>query len=349
VIRMELPSINCIWLQNMTDNTGILQHARASIGDKRQGYTTDDNARALLAILKYHKLLNGEDTQRLARIYLSFLLYVQRKDGRLHNFVGYDHDYLDEAGSTDSLGRTLWACGYAQNTSFSEDFRVTAKEIFDRSLDWALKSSSPRTYAYAILGLYHYAKTYPEDKNPPQNMIRLADKLCEIYEQVSSPTWQWFEPYLTYANPRLPEALFRAYQTTGKREYLRIAEETLKFLASNDIVDGIYQPVGNKSWYERGGKKALYDQQPLEASCMVKASSVAYQVTGNEIYSKMARIAFSWFLGENSKGVMVYNADTGGCYDAITESGLNRNQGAEAGLSYLLARLEMELLAKHTP
>ncbi|MFQ5834157.1 MAG: glycosyltransferase [Candidatus Thorarchaeota archaeon] len=331
----------------MTDDTGILQHARSSIGDRRKGYTTDDNARALLAALRFYELQGGEKAPRLARTYLSFLLYVQKEDGRLHNLVGYNHSFLDDWGSDDSLGRVLWACGYSQNTSIPEDFRMAAKEIFDRSLVWALKSSSPRTQAFAILGLYHYAKAFPEDKNPQLNMIHLADRLCEIYKQTSTPKWQWFESYLTYANPRFPQALFRAYQTTGRKDYLHIAERTLKFLVANDIVKGIYQPVGNQSWYKRGGTKALYDQQPLEASCMVEAASTAFQVTGKKTYSKMAWTAFAWFMGKNSSNVMVYNPATGGSYDGITASGLNQNQGAEAGLSYLLARLEMEVLRTH--
>ncbi len=330
----------------MTNDTGILQHARSSIADRREGYTTDDNARALLATLRYHELLDGEENLRLARTYLGFLLYVQKKDGRLHNLIGYDHSFLDEQISDDSLGRVLWACGYSQDTSIPKDVRMAAKEIFDRSLVWALDSSSPRAQALAILGLYHYTKAFPEDKNPQLNVIHLADRLCELYRQTSTPTWQWFEPYITYANPRLPHALFRAYQITGRKEYLSIAEKTLKFLAANDIVKGTYQPVGNQSWYKMGGKKPLYDQQPLEASCMTEAASVAFQVTGKKTYYKMAWIAFAWFLGKNSNGVMVYSPATGGTYDGISVHGLNRNQGAEAGLSYLLARLEMEVLSK---
>ena len=331
----------------MTDDTGILQHATSSIGDRREGYTTDDNARALLTTLRYHELLGGEKILGLVRTYLGFLLYVQKKDGRLHNFIGYDHSFLDETSPDDSLGRVLWACGYSQDTSIPEDIKMAAIELFDRSLVWVLNSSSPRAQALAILGLYHYAKAFPEDKNPQLNVIHLADRLCELYRQTSTPTWQWFEPYITYANPRLPHALFRAYQITGRKDYLRIAKKTLKFLAANDIVKGIYQPAGNRSWYKRGGTKALYDQQPLEASCMVEAASIAFQVTGKKMYSKMAWIAFAWFLGKNSNDVMVYNPVTGGTYDGISAQGLNRNQGAEAGLSYLLARLEMEVLSKH--
>jgi len=346
---IRLPSINCSWLQDFTDDTGILQHARSSIADRREGYTTDDNARALIAALKYHRLRREEQAIKLARTYLSFLLHMQKEDGRVHNFIGYNRSFLDGEGSEDSLGRVLWACGYSQDALISEDFRMTAKEIFDKSLIWASRSGSPRTHAFAILGLYHYAMAFPQDKNPSINVIHLADRLCEAYRHESTPSWQWFEPNLTYANARLPHALFRAHQTTGRQDYLLIAEKTFEFLATMCVIQDMFQPVGNRSWLSRGGEKALYDQQPIEASCMVEAASTAFQVTGKEEYSKIAYTAFDWFMGKNSKNIMVYNPATGGCYDGITPEGLNRNQGSESGLSYLLARLEMETLSKSEP
>jgi hypothetical protein len=346
---IKLPSINCSWLQSLTDDTGILQHAMLSIGDRREGYTTDDNARALVAVLKYYGLRRKKRVLKIAQTYLSFLLHAQKEDGRVHNFMGYNRSFLDEEGSEDSLGRVLWACGYSQDAPIPEDFKMTAKEIFDRSLIWALRSGSPRTQAFAILGLYHYAEAFHQDKNSQLNMIHLADRLCEDYRHESTSSWQWFEPKLTYANARLPHALFRAYQTTGKPDYLQIAEKTFKFLAVNGIVRNVFQPVGNRSWQQRGRERELYDQQPIEASCMVEAASTAFQVTGKKQYSKIAYTAFEWFLGKNSKNVMVYNPATGGCYDGITPEGLNRNQGAESGLSYLLARLEMETLSEKEP
>jgi len=349
MVSIKLPSINCKWLQAMTDDTGILQHAKSSIADRREGYTTDDNARALIAVLKYHRLRGEAQTLNLARIYLSFLLHVQKEDGRVHNFIGYNRDFLDIEGSEDSLGRVLWACGYSQDAPIPEDFRMTAKEIFDKSLNWASRSGSLRTHALAILGLYHYAKAFPHDKNPQLTMIHLADRLCEAYRHESTSSWQWFESYLTYANARIPQALFKAYETTGKQTYLQIAEESFEFLVANVIIQDMFQPVGNQFWHKNGEEKALYDQQPIEASCMVEAASAAFHATGKEKYSEIAYIVFDWFMGKNSKNVMVYNPDTGGCFDGITPEGLNRNQGAESGLSYLLARLEMETLSKKKP
>jgi hypothetical protein len=344
---IELPSINCNWLLELTDDTGILQHAKSSIADRREGYTTDDNARALIAALKCYELGTNQQILKLARTYLGFLLYAQKEDGRVHNLIGYNRSFLDSEGSEESLARVLWACGFSQNAPIPEDFRMTAKEVFDRSLVWASRSSVPRVHALAILGLYHYSRAFPRDKNPQLNVIHLADRLCTAYKGVSTSSWQWFEPYLTYGNARLPHALFRAYEATGKQDYLRIAKKTFGFLAEQDIVQDVYQPVGNKGWHSRDGVRALYDQQPIEASCMVEAASAAFQVTGKETYSKIAHIAFDWFMGKNSKKLMVYSPATGGCCDGLTPRGLNRNQGAEAGLSYLMARLEMEVLTKN--
>jgi hypothetical protein len=341
---IELPSINFDYLQALTDDTGILQHAKFSIANRREGYTTDDNARALVAVLKYYGLKANAWKLKLARTYLSFILHMQKPSGKVHNYLGYNRNFLDQEDSHDSLGRVLWASGYIQDTPTPEDFRMAAKEIFDKGLVWGLKSDSPRTQAFAILGLYHYAKAFPKDKNPPINLKILANRLCQAYEQMSTSSWHWFEPCLTYANPRLPQALFQAYDITNNQVYLNTAEKTLGFLAKNDINNEMFHPVGNHGWYKKGGEKAHYDQQPIEAACMVEAASTAFHVTNQIKYLKMASIAFDWFMGKNSKKVIVYRPTTGGCYDGITPEGLNRNQGAEAAISCLLARLEMETL-----
>ncbi|MFX1473670.1 MAG: glycosyltransferase [Promethearchaeota archaeon] len=343
---IKIPSINCSWLQDLTDDTGILQHSKFSIPNRKEGYATDDNARALVAVLKCNLLHKDAGFLKLARTYLSFLLHAQKEDGHVHSFMEYNRNFLDKERSDDAIGRVLWACGYSQTVDISPGFRMAAKEIFDKGLDWALRSASPRTHAFAILALHHYAHAFPKDKNPPLNVVYLADQLLEAFGNESTSSWHWFESCLTYANPRLPQALFRAHQTTGKQDYLSVAEKSFEFLVENTIIDGMFQPVGNSSWCKRGGQMALYDQQPIEASCMVEAASAAFQVTGKDKYFRIAHIAFDWFMGNNSKKVMVYNPATGGCYDGITPEGLNMNQGAEAGLSYLLARLEMESLTK---
>lgn len=338
---MDLPPIKLDYLKAITDDTGLLQHTKFATPKRQEGYTTDDNARALIACVKHHRIYGSSEVKELIDVYLSFLLQMQKSDGRFHNLLSYERRFLDEVGSEDSMGRALWACGHALNSNLPAEKRLTAKEIFDKGLPWASASPSLRSKAFAILGLYHYQEAYPEDPNIIKSIETLANQLLNNYTHQASSNWQWFEPYLTYVNGKLPEALFAAHEKVGNVKYLEIAKESLDFALKVQMIDNRFVPIGNDGWYQKGGSRAMYDQQSVEASCMTEAVLAAYHVTGEEEYRNKARIIFEWFLGKNSKDVSLYNPETGGCYDGITPSGLNLNQGAEASVSYLLARLEL--------
>ena len=339
---MKLPPIKLDRIKALTDDTGILQHTKYSIPDRKEGYTTDDNARALVAAIKYYEVYGDQEAIKLADIYLSFLLHMQMLNGKFHNLLAYDRDFLDDVGSEDCMGRALWACGYAVHADISEDIKLTSKEIFDKGLRWASNFKSLRAKALTILGLHYYQRAFPKDSNLPLNTLTLADTLLDNYQRESSHDWRWFESCLTYVNARLPQALFMAYDSTKNERYLHVAKESFDFLVKVQTTDDKFVPIGNDGWYKRGGERALYDQQPIEASCMVEAALTAFRLTGDGKYRKAACLSFDWFLGRNLKGVEVYNPATGGCYDGITPQGLNLNQGAEATISYLLSRLKME-------
>ncbi len=339
------PPIKLDHLEALTDDTGILQHTKYSIPNRKEGYTTDDNARGLVTCIKFLQHYEDSDVTKLAKTYLSFLFHMQRPDGKFHNLLSYDREFLDDLGSEDCIGRSLWACGYAISTNLSKGIKTTSKEIFDKGFPHASSFKSLRAKAFTILGLCHYHEAFRYDQNLSKNIVSLADQLARSYQQVSSPDWRWFEPYLTYLNGRLSHALFRAYDIVGDERYLHIAKESLDFLVELHVVGKKFVPIGNKGWYKKGGHRALYDQQPIEASCMVEAAATAFQVINEKKYQGIAYIAFDWFLGKNSKNEMVYDRTTGACYDGITPQGLNLNQGAEATISYLLARLELETLS----
>ena len=339
---MKLPPIKLDHLKTLTDDTGVLQHAKYSTPKRSEGYTTDDNARALIVCIRHHQLHCNHETEKLIDVYLSFLLHMQRLDGKLHNLLSYARRFQDKVGSEDCMGRALWACGCTINSNLSEEKKNLSKEIFDQGFKWVSNFKSPRSTAYAILGLQHYQKAYPRDKNLGLNTRTLANQLCEIYQRISSPDWQWFESYLTYANARMPQALFEAYITTKDIAYLKIGVDTLNFLVKKQIIKDKLLPISNKSEYMKNAEKNLYDQQPLEAECIVQAATTAFRATRKEKYCKTAHIAFQWFLGKNSQSLEVYNPKTGGCYDGITPQGVNLNQGAESTICYLLARLELE-------
>jgi hypothetical protein len=196
------------------------------------------------------------------------------------------------------------------------------------------------------MGLFHYQQAYPSDPNAASNMKLLGNKLLNLYENASSNAWDWFEPYLTYANSRLPHALFLAYECTGEKKFLKVASKSMDFLARVQTINGTFVPIGNNGWYKSGAERALYDQQPIEAACTTEAAVAAYRNTSKEKYRRVASEAFEWFLGKNLQGLSVYDPKTGGCCDGITPQGLNLNKGAEATTTYLQARLSLEEISK---
>jgi hypothetical protein len=268
---------------------------------------------------------------------------MQRVEGNFHNYLSYDRRYLDVEGSDDCLGRALWSLGCVVNSALPNDLRLVSKEIFDRGFPWAQKSTSVRCFAYTILGLCEYYRVY-HTNNLTDSIVNLTGNMIKSYEHESRDDWRWFESHLTYDNARLPEALFEAYSITGNGAYLKTAEESMGFLVDTQIIKDKFIPIGNNGWFTRGGKRAMYDQQPLEACAMVEASVDAFYAIKDKRYLKLAGKVFDWFLGKNTNRVMVYNSINAGCFDGITPTEVNRNQGGESSISYLLARLKLEEL-----
>jgi hypothetical protein len=332
------------FVRALTDDLGMLQHSKYTTPNRREGYTTDDNARALIACTNYFMLFNDTSIKKLIDTYLGLLFYMQRTDGKMRNFLSYDRKLTDEVGSEDCMGRTIWACGYCLDSKLPEETKLLTRDIFDKVFKWTSDFTSPRAKAYSIIGLFHYQKAYPKDQNVKLNIINLADQLTKQFEMESSSGWDWFESSLTYCNARLPHSLFLAYEATGENSYLRVATKSIKFLFNIQTVNKVFVPIGNRGWYERGSNRAIYDQQPVEAACTIEAAIAAYRNTNEQVYLQAAYDAFEWFLGGNLKGLTLYDPENGSCCDGITPEGLNQNKGAEATLSYLQARLNLEEL-----
>lgn len=345
---MKLPPLKLDFLRSLTDDTGLLQHAKFGTPRREEGYSTDDNVRALIALAKYFEVKgSSKAVDRLIDTYLSFVLHMQRKDGKMHNLLSYDRRFIDYEASEDCMGRTLWSCGFIIASDLSSEKRLIGKEIFDKLLPWAFYFKSPRSKAFAIMGLKYYQKAYPEDPNLKKGIREFAEKLLRHYKAEYSEDWRWFESYLTYANGRLPQALFEANQEIVYPRSLQVAKESIDFLLEVQIVNSIFVPIGNRGWYKKGEKRAMYDQQSVEAAVMTEAALSAFRETGNTNYRLAASAIFNWFLGKNTLKKAVYNSDTGGCYDGITPNGLNLNMGAEASVCYLSAALEIQSLKRH--
>ena len=329
-------SVKVDHLLTLTDHNAVLQHAKFSVPARTEGYTVDDNARALVFLSRAQERWKIP-TLELQRKLLSFMLQMQHQDGRFHNLMNFSQEIADEASVGDHLGRAIWSAGAVINSPGPKGIRDCARTIFDKALPWAIRSTSPRTRAYACLGIYERLNAEPNEPNLLSNLRSFADSFVAAYCQNQTSDWSWFENILTYDNPRLSEALLVAYKSLRDEEYRSIAEESLLFLTKIETVDEIFVPIGNRGWYVKGKSRATYDQQPIEPGGMIEAATLAYSITGSKEYEEIIRKALGWFIGLNSKSVRVYDESSGGCFDGVTEEGLNENQGSESTLAFLLA------------
>ncbi len=327
----------------MTDDTGVVQHALYSLPDSNYGYSIDDQARALIVALKHFNLTGNWPSLDLATTYLRFLNYAQLPDGRFHNFMSFDRRWQDSVGSEDSNGRVVWALGYTTLTGVEEDLQMTARTMLLRSYSWLGRLQYLRARAFSIVGLYYYLRTEPEDQEARELVSRHGDALVAAYDLKADEGWEWFEDILTYSNARLPYALLLAYLVTWDKRQLEVARSSLDFLLRVAHIDGPGYTclVGQNGWYSRGKQCARFDQQPVDANALVDGCLAAYQLLGDKRYLSEAHQAFAWFHGRNALGVPIYCESTGGCFDGLTPLGVNRNQGAESTISYLLSYLSM--------
>jgi glycosyltransferase involved in cell wall biosynthesis len=352
----QLPELKLSHVNALTDDTGMLQHAIFTIPNRAEGYTTDDNARALIFTVLLDQL--GKD--QLAKgesanpdwpfRYLAFLEHAFNSEKkRFRNFLGYDHRWTEEQGSEDSHGRALWALGTLLARSANHGLRGAAGRLFEFSLPAAVEFHSPRACAYALLGVYEYLHSYPGDRDAQRVRFALARRLLDMYESIRRPDWKWFENVLAYGNARLSQAMLVVGSACGDERMVSAGLESLNWLMETQRcpINGHFVPIGSQGFYRQGGEKARFDQQPIEAAAAVSACLQAYRVTGDSRWHSEAWSAFNWFLGDNDLQLALYDSVTGGCRDGLHPDRANQNQGAESTLSFLMALLEMRSV--HNP
>jgi glycosyltransferase involved in cell wall biosynthesis len=338
-ITEKFPEIKLNHLKKMTDDFGIVQFAKHSTPNFSSGYTVDNNSKALIATILHNSLSESSESLELARTYLNFLEKAQNSSKKFNDITAEKEVF--EESSEDAFGRTIWALGHAIDRSNDIEIIFKSKRIFDQSINLLDEIEFSRAKSFCIIGLYHYYQKYHEDEII-EKIRKLADSLVELYETNSSKDWNWFEDNLSYANSKIPEALFFAYKITKNPKYKEVAEKTFNFLLKMTFVNENFIPVGQKGWYNKEGERAFFDQQPVDASSTVQTCLIAYKITGDKKYYRNAVIAFNWFLGRNHLKQMIYDDVTGGCYDSLTQHAVNLNQGAEATIAYLMARLFFE-------
>lgn len=340
----ELPPLKLDHLRHMTDDTGMLQHAVFTVPNYREGYTIDDNARALVVSTLLEELGSGEALE-LASRYLAFIWYAfNMETERFRNFMDYQRNWLEESGSDDSHGRALWALGTVLGRSNTPALQSMAGQLFEQALPAIIDTTSPRAWSFALIGIYEYIRRFAGDRRASQVREELAGRLLKLYQSHRLDEWRWYEGGLSYCNAALPHALLMCGQSIPNNAMTDAGLESLSWLVHLQRADaGHFVPIGSNGFYQRGGERARFDQQPVEAQAMVSASLEAYRITGDQRWREEARRAFEWFLGRNDLNLPIYDPTTGGCRDGLHPDRPNENQGAESTLAFLQALLELRL------
>lgn len=340
----ELPRLKLDHLYQMTDDTGMLQHAIFTTPNYSEGYTTDDNARALLVSALLQELGKGKVLE-LCKRYMAFTFYAFNiKTGRFRNFMDYKRNWLEDWGSDDSHGRALWALGTVLSRSNVPSMQSMAGHIFEQALLAILDTTSPRAWAFALLGIGEYLQRFEGDRRVEQVQQELAGRLLGLFQSNRSDDWRWFETKLTYCNAVLPHALILCGKTMQNEIMTDAGMESLKwFVSIQQGKGGHFVPIGSNGFYERGSEQARFDQQPVEAQTMVSACLEAFRFSGEKEWHTEARRAFDWFIGRNDLNLPIYDPTTGGCRDGLHPDRVNENQGAESTLAFLQALLELRL------
>ncbi len=344
---IQLPELRLHHLWQMTDSTGMIQHATYSIPNFHEGYCLDDNARALVLTVLLEEL--GDDSfeiHRAATTYAAFLNFAfDAAGGSFRNFLSFDRQWLEAVGSDDSVGRAAWAVGACIGRTRRRAFHSWAAQLLEPAVNAVAQTNSPRAWAFALIGIHEYLRRMSGDRLMNQHRDVFTARLVELYQQNASADWPWFEQIVAYDNAKLSHALILSGRWTSNTQAMEIGLQTLRWLADiQRAPEGHFRPIGSEGFYPRGETQAQFDQQPLEAQSMVSAAIEAYRATNDPYWLDQAQLAFEWFTGRNDLGMPICDASSGACCDGLHADRVNQNQGAESTLAYLLALAEMQLL-----
>ena len=334
-----IPPFSLIHINRMTDDTGIIQHAKFGIPNLKEGYCLDDNSRALLMVLMAYRQMKDMRALELSPIYLSYIHYMQNADGTFRNFLSFSRNFLDEVGSEDSFGRTIWALGYLLGNAPNDAYYQTGRLVFFNAAPNFEKLRSIRGIANTMIGICYYLKSNPSDDSMTERLRNMAFTLIKHFQENESSDWKWFESLLAYDNGILPLALLHSAEILNDDTITKTAMQAMNFLTSHTLKDNYLSIIGNEKWFRKEGERSVFAQQPIDAMAMVLMYHQAFLLTREKDYLAKLYTSFLWFLGENDLRMSLYDFETKGCCDGFESYGVNRNQGAESSLAYLISHL----------
>ncbi len=343
----ELPRLKLDHLLRMTDSTGVFQHAVFDVPNFSEGYCTDDNARAFILAVRLGEA--GEESGHARSLGVTSAAFLHHafdpKTKRFHNHMSFDRAWLDDPGSEDSHGRALWALGVGVGRSPFRGLQMIAGQLFALALPPSAEFSSPRAWAFVLLGIHEYLRRLSGDSLVTAIRETLTARLSDLFvRNAADPDWCWFEQELSYDNAKLAHALIVTGHATGQARVLDQGLRALRWLTEVQVSEKRYfRPIGSNGFHKRGGERAAFDQQPIEAYATVSACLEAYRATSDFWWYEHAQRAFDWFIGSNDLGLDLYVPESGGCADGLHMDRVNGNQGAESTLAFLLSLVEMRL------
>jgi hypothetical protein len=335
---IQLPEFDISHIQRLTDSTGILQHAKLSVPYFKTGYCLDDNARALILCLAAWNKSKDHSLIGMMHIYLSYMVFMQQKDGNFRNFLSYERKFIEDDYSDDALGRALWATGCLVRYAPTDSLFQIGHQLFNQSIEQLKQLRYARGFANGIFGIVEYIRRFPDQERYLILLESLADQLCDQFFRIRREGWDWFEESITYDNGLLPGSLYRAYEILKKERYLQVADVSRTFLESKCFREDWLSLIGNRKWLRMDDDFDLYAQQPIDALSMVILYESAFHATGNRNFIDKMITSFKWFFGYNDLDICVYDSITKGCNDGIEEFNINRNQGAESTIAFLLSQ-----------
>lgn len=344
--RAELPAVTLRPLAHLVDSTGVAQHAVHGVAERAHGYCLDDNARGLILATLLPRDSETEGSLSAERLFSCTAAFVQHawngQAGRFRNFMAYDRRWLDESGSEDSHARAVWALGTVIRCAGEARHRAWAQGLIEPAVESLVDFTSPRAWAFGLLGIVDYLIARPEDRHFVRRQRLLAERLSDHLQRARGPGWTWFEDVLAYDNARLPQALVAAGRQASRDDWQESGLEALDWLRDvQTAAAGHFRPIGSQGFWRRGEPRPMFDQQPLDAQASVEAYLEAWRSTRSLRWLTEARRAFDWFLGANDLGEPLYDVATGACFDGLLCDRVNGNQGGESTLAFILATVEM--------
>jgi len=333
-------------LFRLTDDTGVIQHATCALPNRHEGYCVDDNARALLLTLMLDQF--GAENPNIGSVqsrYAEFVNHaIDEESGRVRNFMSYSRTWLETVGADDSIGRTSWVLGACVGRTIQRGIRLWANRMYLPVIRHVAATGSLRAWCFGLLGICEYRMHDLHNSEINDLGLDLLARIAFRKKESVADNWPWYEDRLTYDNAKLPHAMLAGATSFNKAEEFSDALRALEWLCETQTSStGVFLPIGSNGFYVRGGERSMFDQQPIEAWATTSACAYAYKVTGDPKWLVEAKKAYDWFLGRNTRGCVVIDRSTGGCFDGLHSDRVNLNQGAESTLAWLLADVEIRL------